>query len=140
MVALVAGCASFKMGSGPDAAYQAAAAAVQDKKYQEAVTTYNKILVESPHSDVAADALFQLAYVQIMHDNPQKDYAKALLHFDDFIRRYPRHARIPEAENLRFILRAIIDFRKENERLHKNIEELNKLDVQHEERRKKKSK
>lgn len=130
----LAGCSGFK-ATKPDKDFQSAAVAVKEKKYEDAITTYKKILVKSPQSEGAADALFQIAYVQTLYDNPQKDYAKAILNFDEFIKRYPGHTRHQEAENWRFILRTILDLRKENDRLHKNIEQLKKLDIRHEEKR-----
>ncbi len=132
---ILAGCASFKMETQPERDFKTAAAAVNGKRYEEAVTMYQKILGEFPQSESAADALFQIAYVQTFYDNPQKDYAGALQSFDEFIKRYPGHARYQEAENWRFILRTILDLRKENDRLHKNIEQLKKLDIRHEEKR-----
>jgi outer membrane protein assembly factor BamD (BamD/ComL family) len=137
-VALIAsaGCASFRTGAEAD--YQAANSAAKEKKYQEAATLYRNAAAQSPASDVAADALYQLAYVQALYDNPQKDYAKALQGFDEFVKRYPAHPKAQEAETWRSLLRTLLDLRKENERLHKNIEQLRKLDIRHEERRKEK--
>lgn len=137
LIAIIAlgGCASFKVTSAPDEDFQAAAAAVKDKRYQEAVTMFKNILVQSPQSDVAADAQFQIAYVQTLYDNPQKDYAKALQSFDEFIERYPGHAKLLDAENWRFILKTMLDLKKENDRLNRSIEQLKKLDIRHEEKR-----
>lgn len=134
LVAL-AGCATIKPETKPENDFQIAAVAVKEKRYEEATTLYNKILGESHQPTRMADALFQVAYVQTLYDNPQKDYAKAMQSFDEFIKQYPGHARYQEAENWRFILRTIIDLRKENDRLHKNIEQLRKLDIRHEENR-----
>jgi TolA-binding protein len=134
MIAL-AGCAATKPTISPDEDFQAATVAVKEKRYQEAITIYKNVLVQSPKSDIAADALFQIAYVQTLYDNPQKDYMKALQSFDDFVKRYPGHAMAQEAENWLFTLRTILDLRKENDRLHKSIEQLKKLDIRHEEKR-----
>jgi outer membrane protein assembly factor BamD (BamD/ComL family) len=135
-VIALAGCATFKVASSPNKDYKAATALVKDKKYQEAVTIFKNIIVQSPRSDIAADSLFQIAYVQTLYDNPHKDYAKALQSLDEFVKRYPKHAKLQDAENWRFILRTILGLRKENERLHDNIEQLEKLDIRREEKRK----
>jgi outer membrane protein assembly factor BamD (BamD/ComL family) len=135
MIALV-GCAATMPTISPDEDYQAATAAVKEKRYQEAVTIYKNVLVQSPKSEIAADALFQIGYVQTLYDNPQKDYTKALQSFDEFVKRYSRHAKVQAAENWRFTLRTILDLRKENDRLRKDIEQLKKLDIRHEEKRK----
>lgn len=134
-VIVLAGCAELKVPSASDEDFQAATAAVKEKRYPEAVTIFKNILVQSPQSGTAAEAQFQIAYVQTLYDNPQKDYAKAIQSFDEFIKRYPGHARYQEAENWRFILRTILDLKKEDDRLHKSIEELKKLDIRHEEKR-----
>jgi outer membrane protein assembly factor BamD (BamD/ComL family) len=134
----LAGCATLKPKTKADNEFQIAAVAVKEKRYEEAVTLYRKILSESLQPASTADALFQLAYLQTLYDNPQKDYAKSIQSFDEFIKRYPGHARYQEAENWRFILRTILDLRKENDRLHNNIEQLRKLDIRHEENRERK--
>ncbi len=120
-----------------DVEYQNAAALVKEKKYQEAIVAYRKIVAESPQSQEAADALFETAYLYVFSDNPQKDYGQALAGFDEFLKRYPDHAKARDARNWRVVLKTILDARKENEHLIKNIEELKKLDIRHEERRSK---
>jgi outer membrane protein assembly factor BamD (BamD/ComL family) len=86
---------------------------------------------------MAADALFEAAYLQAFYDNPHKDFAQALQGFDEFLKRYPDHARAQEAHNWHFVLKTILDTKKENDRLNQSIEELKKLDIRHEERRRK---
>ena len=54
-VIVLAGCATFKVAPAPSEDYQAAIAAVKDKRYQEAITIFKNIIVQSPRSDVAAD-------------------------------------------------------------------------------------
>ena len=128
---MLSGCAAFKI----NADYRSAAAAAKDKNYQEAVAIYNKIAVQAPQSGAAPESLFQAAYLQTLYDNPQRDYAKALQGFDEFIKRYPGHPRLQEARNWHSLLKTILDLKKENDRLKKNIEQLKKLDIRHEERR-----
>jgi outer membrane protein assembly factor BamD (BamD/ComL family) len=137
LIALIAlgGCAALKVASEPEEDFHAAAAAVKEKRYQEAITMFSNILIQAPQSHAAANALFQIAYVQALYDNPRKDYAKALQNFDEFIKRYPGHAQLQDAENWRFVLRTMLDLKKENERLSRSIEQLKKLDIRHEEKR-----
>lgn len=134
VLSMLAGCAAF-MTYGTGADFRHAAAAAKDKKYNEAVAIYNKIAVQAPQSEAAPEALFQAAYLEALYDNPQRDYAKALQGFDEFIKLYPDHGKLQEAENWRFILRTILDLKKENDHLKRNIEQLKKLDIRHEERR-----
>jgi outer membrane protein assembly factor BamD (BamD/ComL family) len=112
-----------------------AAALVQGKKYQEAIIAYRKIAADSTQSTVAGDALFEAAYLQVFYDNPQRDYSQALAGFDEFLKRFPDHARATDAYNWRLALRTILDIKKDNEHLRKNIDQLKKLDIRHEERR-----
>lgn len=137
---MLAGCAELKVANNkvataPDADIQTAANAVKGRKYKKAARLYNKIFIESPRPEVAAEALFQIAYLLTIHDNPEKDYAKALQVFDEYIKRFPGQTRLREAQNWSFVLKAILDLKNENDSLHKSIEQLKKLDVRHEERR-----
>jgi len=132
---VLAGCATVKPEAKTHNDFQVADLAVKHKRYEEAVAIYRKILSEPLQSESSADALFQLAYIQTLYDNPQKDYTNAIQSFDEFIKRYPDHVRYQEAENWRFILKTILDLRRENDRLHKNIEQLRKLDIRQEKNR-----
>jgi TolA-binding protein len=121
--------------TGPETDYRNAAAYAKERNYHEAITLYRRIAAEAPQSPEAADALFEVAYITAFYENPLKDYAQALLGFEDFLKRYPDHLKAPHARNWRAVLKVVLDARKENERLKKSIEELKKLDIRHEERR-----
>ncbi len=108
----------------------------QDKKYSDAAEAYDKIVKESPASERGARALYSLALVHANYDNPQKDYAQALQDFDDFLRLYPANEKALEAQNWKFILKTVLDLKKENGRLLQSINELKQIDIRHEERRK----
>jgi outer membrane protein assembly factor BamD (BamD/ComL family) len=107
------------------------------RKYGEAVNAYRKLLTESPAPTpaVAANARYDLAFVLAYYDNPQRNYMQAVQELEEFLSLYPDHARAREAQNLRFVLKAFLDVKKENEHLNKSIEQLKKLDIRHEERR-----
>ena len=135
VVILLSGCATTPLATRPETDYQSATHFAKEKKYLKAIAAYRKIADESPHSPLAADSLFEAAYLQFFYDNPEKDYAQALAGFDEFLKRFPRHAKAREAKNWHFILKTIVETKKENERLRESIEELNKLDIRHEERR-----
>jgi outer membrane protein assembly factor BamD (BamD/ComL family) len=110
------------------------------RKYSDAVNSYRKILTASPAPApvVAANAQYGIAFLLAYYDNPQRNYAQAIQEFDEFLRLYPDNARARDAQNLRFILKAVIETKKENEHLNRSIEQLKKLDIRHEERRKEK--
>lgn len=125
---LLSACASF---TGPGRDVQAANSLVENKKYGEAVSAYRRVIREHPHSWSSADARYGLATTLAYYENPQRDYAQALQEFDEFVRLYPDDARYREAQNWRHMLRALHDLRK-------SIEDLKKLDIRHEEKRKRK--
>ncbi len=128
-------CAGF--GFLPDNEFSKADRFIQEKKYPEAIALYEKIAKDSSGSNRAADALFSSAKARASYDNPHKDYGASLQQFDEYIRRYPNNKRAPEAQQWRYLIKTIIDVKKENERLNQNIEQLKKIDIKHEERRRK---
>lgn len=117
--------------------YQYARALVRGGNYHEALVVYQRILTTAPHSPQAADAEFDMAYLYVRNDFQQKDYHQALAGFEVFLQKYPQHVNVHEAKNWQVVLRSLFDSNKENERLKKNIEQLKKLDIRHEERRRK---
>jgi outer membrane protein assembly factor BamD (BamD/ComL family) len=108
----------------------------REKKYPEAIVSYDRIAKDSPRSERGAQALYDVAFTHAFYDNPHKDYMLALQGFDEFLRVYPNDDRASEARNWRSILKIVLELKKENEHLAKSIEELKRIDIRHEERRK----
>ncbi len=138
-VLFAAGCAQFHAdgaGESDDKDLRAANRLVVDKKYDEALLSFDKIAQESAGSEKGAIALFSTALIQANYDNPNKDYAKAYQIFDEFLKQYPKSSKVREARDYRAILKALLDIKKENERLARSIEQLKKIDIRHEEQRK----
>jgi outer membrane protein assembly factor BamD (BamD/ComL family) len=102
----------------------------KEKRYNEAVTAYRKVLRDYPGSSSAAEARYRLALTLAFYDNPQKDYAQAQQEFEEFLKLYPVHKKAQEAQNWRQVLKTL-------DHLNKSIEELQQLDIKHEEKRKK---
>jgi outer membrane protein assembly factor BamD (BamD/ComL family) len=121
----------------PEDDFQHAATLMKSGNYQEAQSLYRRIITTSPLSPVAADAEYESAYLYVYADNPAKDYTLAVAGFEDFIKHHPNHLKIRDARNWAAALKAIVEAGKENEKLKKNIEQLKKLDIRHEERRRK---
>lgn len=96
---------------------------VLDKKYNDAIATYRKILHDNPDSYYAADAKYGLGMAHIAFENPHKNYAQALQEFEAFVKLAPNDGRVPDVQNWISILRT--------------IEDLKRLDIRHEERRRK---
>jgi len=62
-------------------------------------------------------------------DQHRRPNAAALQEFDEFLRAFPDHALAHEARNWRLVLKTVDD-------LKKSLDQLKKLDIKHEERRK----
>ena len=101
----------------------------RENQYSNAVAQYRTVIRDYPDSSWAGDARFGLAATLAYFDNPQRDYAQALQEFEEFLRLYPDHAKTREAQNWRQVLKTL-------DHLSKNIEQLERLDVKHEEKRK----
>jgi len=121
----------------PETQFQAAAVSVKEKRYKEAADAYKKISADAPSAQLAADALFELALVHAHHDNPQRDYTQATRLFSEFVKRYPDNRRADEARTWISVLKTVQELKKQNEHLNESIKELKKLDILHEERRRK---
>jgi outer membrane protein assembly factor BamD (BamD/ComL family) len=107
----------------------------QGSKYVEAVSAFRLVLKEHPGAEWAPEAKYGIALVYTSADNPQRDYAAAVAEFDEFLSLYPTDKRAAEAKSWRQALKALVDTKKDNDRLNKNIEKLKQLDVRQEEKR-----
>ncbi len=136
LASVLGGCAGMR-GFGFNSELDKADRLAGEKRYGDALTIYTRIAKESAGSDRGATALFSAASTRTFFDNPHKDYALALQDFEEFLHRYPRNERAREARNWRSVLRVMIELKTENERLTQNIEQLKKIDIRHEERRRK---
>jgi outer membrane protein assembly factor BamD (BamD/ComL family) len=123
--------------TGPEIDFQYAAALARGGNYDAAENAYRKIVAENPESMLAADAEFELAFLHMVPGSPHKDYNEALEQFEKFSNRHPNHRKTMEAKSLQALLKQAIDTGKENDRLKKSIEQLKKVDIRHEERRRK---
>lgn len=108
---------------------------IQNHKFTEAIAAYRQVIQEHPDTEWAPEAKYSIALAYVSAENPQRDYAVGIFEFDEFLSSYPQDPRAEEAKNWRTVLKAAIDTKKENDRLHKNIEKLKQLDVRQEEKR-----
>lgn len=108
---------------------------VQARRFSEAIAAYRLVIQEHPATEWAPEAKYHIALAHVSPENPQRDYALGLSELDEFLASYPQDPRSDEAKSWRTTLRTLLDTRKENDRLNKNIEKLKQLDVRQEEKR-----
>ncbi len=108
---------------------------MQENKFTEAIALYRRMLQEHPNAESAPEAKYFIALAYASADNPRRDYAVALTEFDEFLAQHPSDRRVPEAKSWRQALKVLVEAKKDNERLNKNIERLKQLDVRQEEKR-----
>jgi outer membrane protein assembly factor BamD (BamD/ComL family) len=108
---------------------------LDEHRYPESVAAFQRIIKEYPNSDWSANAIYNIATAFVSVQNPRKDYTQALAHFEDFLYKYPQHERATDAKNWRQAIKVIIDAKKENERLLRNLEQLKQLDMRQEQKR-----
>ena len=120
-----------------DAEFDNADGFIREKRYNEVIAAYNKIAQESMGSERGERALYDSAFTHALYDNPHKDYMLALQGFEEFLREYPNSDKASDAQSWRSILKMVQELKKENEHLAKSIEEIKRIDIRHEERRRK---
>jgi len=120
-----AGCASLTV---PGRKLAAADGLYQTGKYAAAAAAYRKLLQEGA-GPAAAGARFGLASALAAADNPQRNYAQALREFEEFLKLHPAHPKARQARDWRQALRAL-------DQAVKSLDELRRLDMSHEEKRK----
>ena len=134
------GCMLFSHSrSGPrgDAASQIgqASSLAKSGRYADAVEAYRKAIQDHPNEQETALAHYGIAMIYVAVDNQQKDYALSLAKLDEFITQYPNHEMVPDAKNWRHAIKILLEARRENDRLNKNIERLKQLDMRQEQKR-----
>ena len=138
MLAGGVGCATFSARQGDTSASAKVAEAqklMRESNYTRAIAEFRKVVQEHPNTEWAAKAKYGIAMAYVSSSNPQKDYAVAISEFDEFIVQYPQDERVTEAQSWRHALKVLLDAKKDNDRLNKNIEKLKQLDVRQEEKR-----
>lgn len=140
MIAIGTGCAMPwsplpKEEAVPAAVIAEASRLVTEHKFPQAIAEYRRILRDYPDSEAASEAKYGIAMVYVSADNPQRDYAIAIVEFDEYLAQYGQSRHADDARSWRQAIKVILDTRKENERLNKNIEKLKQLDMRQEEKR-----
>jgi TolA-binding protein len=128
---LLSGCAPLGILTDSMIDFRDAGVLVEENKFQKALSAYNKIVTETAPSALAADALYETGLVHAHPDNPKQDYAKAVRAFEQFVKHYSDHKRAAEA-------RIWISSLKTVQELHKQIDDLKRIDIRYEERRREK--
>ena len=145
-ICCISGCAAISahFSVGPEKEFQNAAVLMKGKKYSEAIALYRKIMAESPGTPLAANAQYHIGLAYAFHDNTEKNCSAAIQEFENFLRLNPSDGSAVEAQNWIATLKINLELKKQNEslrreseQLRKSIDELKRLDIRHEERRKK---
>jgi TolA-binding protein len=134
---ILVGCAAFKdassmIGVSP---LTRAQAFFDQGKYQEAIRVYRQIVDDDPSNRLAAEAQFRIGYTDSYFQNPKPDYAASVKEFQQVLDRFPKSQWADEAKNWIAILSQLIHQRAENQRLQKDLQQLMKLDIESEKRR-----
>lgn len=135
---ILTGCAAFKevsskVGIGPLARAQSL---FSQGKYQEALQVYRQIVHDHPSSSLAAEAQFRIGYTLSYFQNPQQDHGEALKEFQQVLNQFPKSKWVDEAKNRIAALSQLLNQRAENQRLQQDLQQLMKLDIESEKRRK----
>lgn len=88
-----------------------------NRKYNEAIKAYTEVTTRYPKSFAAEQAQYLIAYTLVYYDNPNADYARALIEFNRFIQLYPSDNKIREARNWVNVLHRLNHSMNENETL-----------------------
>jgi outer membrane protein assembly factor BamD (BamD/ComL family) len=119
----------------PSTKFAEAEILMKARKFTEAIAAYRLVITEHPDTEWSPEAKYNIALAYVSSENPQRDYALGIAELDEFLASYPRDPRAEEAKSWRTALKALLDTKKENDRLHKNIEKLKQLDMRQEEKR-----
>lgn len=79
-----------------DGTYQRALLLIQDKKYEEAISALEEMILTYPNGKQVANGFYNLG--ELYKTIEPKDLEKARQNFVQLIRLYPKHAKIPEAK------------------------------------------
>jgi len=137
-ILMLMGCATFKeasskVGIGPLARGQTL---FSRGKYQEAIQVYRRIVHDHPSYSLAAEAQFRIGYTLSYFQNPRLDYEQAAKEFQQVLHQFPESEWADEAKNWVAALSQLLSQRDENQQLQQDLQQLMKLDVESEKRRK----
>ena len=95
-----------------------------DGNFSGALKENKRILKSSNKNRFKAEALFNIALVYAHYDNPDKDYEKSVVHFEQLIREYPKSPLIQQAKIWLDVLNVIEKAKQVDIELEKKKKEL----------------
>lgn len=109
LVLMLTGCAPLMQGlTGGEGAkkFRDAETAFEQGKYREARASYRTLANDLSDPRRAEQSQFNAAYLLVYYENPDKDYSRAALEFEEFLVRYPSGALAGEARSWHDVLRS----------------------------------
>jgi tetratricopeptide (TPR) repeat protein len=104
-------------------------------EYAEAEKEYREILEGPAPEPVAAEAQYRLAFILSYYKNPQRNYASSIKEYQRAISRFPASPHRPEAENMISLLSSIASQEAETKQMKEDLQKLQQLEIEAEERR-----
>lgn len=97
--------------------------------YEGSFRETRRILFLSGKNPPGDRALFNMALIYAASENPKKDYEKARLFLQRMIRDYPQSSLVEEAKTWAKVLQENERFRQESERLKREFEQSQEVDL-----------
>ena len=131
MLVLIAGCASFSQRPAEFQTYDYANVLFERGAYEDAHDAYRYLAETYPKSHMTEEAKFKAAYSLVYYKNTARDYDRAELEFDEFLKRYPSSTLSGQAQSWMAVLKSFEqskthEFMVEAESLSKRINDLGK--------------
>ncbi len=119
---------------------QAARSLLERNDFEGALIEYQKVLTLSGMNPPADEALFQMGMIYSHYGNPKKDYAKSLPLLRKLVKDYPNSLRADQAKLWIALLQENDRLNQAVQKLQQTIEEIKKVDLEIEEKRREKTK
>jgi TolA-binding protein len=108
--------------------------------FEGALKEYQKLLTQSGQHSPADEALFQIGMIYAHFGNPKKDYGKSLTFLKKLLKDFPQSPRAEQARLWVGLLQEHERLTQTVQKLQQTLEEIKKVDIEIEEKKKEKMK